>query len=50
MKIKKAKNSSKNLKEDLIFSKRTEEAWKRYQNGEFIKMDLDDFLKKLKKW
>ncbi len=36
-------------KEDLIFAKRTEEAWKRYEKGEFVEMDFDTFLKKLKK-
>ena len=49
MKIKKIKNSSKNAKEDLLFAKRTEEAWKGYNNRKFIEMDFDDFLKKLKK-
>ena len=48
--LKTAKDFDKNLKEDLIFAKRTEEAWKRYERGEFKEMDFDDFLKAVKKW
>ena len=48
--LKKAKNFDKNIEEDLIFAKRTEEAYRRYEKGEFIEMDFDDFLKKAKKW
>ena len=32
------------------FARRTEEAWKRYEKGEFIKFDFDEFIKKVKKW
>jgi len=32
--IKKASDLNKNLKEDLEFAKKTEEAWKRYEKGE----------------
>ena len=48
--IKKASDLEGNLKEDLEFAKRTEEAWKRYEKGEFVSMDKDDFLTALKKW
>ena len=48
--LKKAEDFSKNIEEDLIFAKRTEEAWKRYGKGEFVSMDFDDFLKEVKKW
>ncbi len=48
--LKKAKDFDKNLEEDLAFAKRTEEAWKRYEKGEFVEMDSDKFLKELKKW
>jgi hypothetical protein len=34
----------------LEFAKRTEEAWKRYDKGEFVSMDAKEFLKELKKW
>ena len=33
--------------EDLIFAKRTEKMFKRYEKGEFIEMDLDDFISKM---
>ncbi len=46
----KIKASKKKIKEDLEFARRTEEAWKRYEKGEFIKMDSDDFLEEIKKW
>jgi len=38
-----------NLKEDLEFARRTEDAWKKYDKGEFVSMDAKDFLKELKK-
>lgn len=38
------------MKEDLEFSRRTEEAWKAYDRGEFITMDFDEFLKEMDKW
>lgn len=48
--LKKADSLDKNLKEDLEFARRTEEAYKRYERGEFITMEFDDFLKEMKKW
>lgn len=48
--LKKATDFNRNLKEDLEFAKRTEEALKRYENGEFIEMEFDDFLKEVEKW
>ena len=48
--LKKMEDFDKNLKEDLEFAKRTEEAWKRYDKGEFKSMDAKDFLRELKKW
>jgi len=48
--MKKASDLDKNLKEDLEFAKRTEEAWKRYEQGKFKRMNFDDFLKEVKKW
>ena len=47
--MKKATKLSENLKEDLEFARRTEEAWKRYEKGEFKSMDAKDFLKELKR-
>jgi AbrB family looped-hinge helix DNA binding protein len=48
--MKKASDMNKNLEEDLEFARRTEEAWKKYEKGEFISMDFDDFLKEAEKW
>ena len=47
--MKRAKDFDKNVQEDLIFAKRTEEALKRYDAGTFTSMKADDFLKKLEK-
>jgi AbrB family looped-hinge helix DNA binding protein len=44
------KASNLNLKEDLEFAKRTEEAWKRIEEGKGTKMDSEEFLKDLDKW
>ena len=48
--MKKATDLDKNLKEDLEFAKRTEEAWKRYEKGRFKTMNFDDFIEEMKKW
>ncbi len=48
--LKREKDFSKNIAEDLEFAKRTEEAWKKYDKGEFISMDSKDFLKELERW
>ena len=48
--LKKMEDFNKNLQDDLEFAKRTEEAWKRYDRGEFISMDAENFLKEIKKW
>lgn len=48
--LKKMEDFDKNLKEDLEFARRTEEAWKSYDRGEFKSMSAKDFLKEIKKW
>ena len=48
--MKKATDMEKNLEEDLEFARRTEEAWKRYEKGEFVSLPKDKFLEELKKW
>ena len=48
--MKKASDLDKNMKEDLEFARRTEEAWKSYERGEFKSMDSKKFLKELEKW
>lgn len=47
--MKKASNLDINLKEDLAFAKKTDEAWKRIEQGKGIKMDFDDFIDEMKK-
>lgn len=48
--LKKASNLDKKLKEDLEFARRTEEAWRSYERGEFREMGFDEFLEEVKKW
>lgn len=48
--IKRASDFEKNLREDLVFAKRTEEALKKYKKGGFKEMSTDNFLKELKEW
>ncbi len=48
--IKKASKMDKQFAEDLEFAKRTEEAWKRHDRGEFKTMEFDEFIKEMKKW
>ena len=48
--MKKASDMDKNLEKDLEFARRTEEAYKRYEKGEFISLPADKFLKEFKKW
>ena len=48
--LKKTSELNKNLKEDLEFARRTEKAWKEYEQGKFKKMSFDEFLAEAKKW
>ena len=48
--LKKANDLDEKFKEDLEFAKRTEEAYKRHERGEFKKMSADKFLEELEKW
>ena len=48
--LKMANDLDETFKEDLEFAKRTEEAWKRHDKGEFKRMEFDDFIKEMKKW
>lgn len=48
--LKRTKDFDKNIEEDLEFARRTEEAWKEYDEGKFISMSKEDFLKELKTW
>ncbi|MBI2452563.1 AbrB/MazE/SpoVT family DNA-binding domain-containing protein [Candidatus Pacearchaeota archaeon] len=46
--LKKASKFDKNIKEDLEFAKRTEEAWKEIEENKFRRMSVGDFLKEIK--
>jgi AbrB family looped-hinge helix DNA binding protein len=48
--LKKATEMDEQLKEDLEFARRTDEARKKIEAGEGIIMDFDDFIKEMKKW
>lgn len=48
--LKKVSDFSSALEEDLEFAKRTEEAYKRYEKGEFVEMQADDFFEEIQKW
>ncbi len=48
--LKKASKADENFKDDLEFARRTEKAWQRHDQGEFTRMDGEDFLKEMKKW
>ena len=47
--IQRASGAKVNFDEDLAFARRTEEAWKRIERGEGIKMDFDAFMEKMHK-
>lgn len=47
--MKKANKLDENLAEDLEFARRTEEALKRYEKGEFKEMSAEEFSKELEK-
>ena len=48
--LKKMEDFNKNLEEDLEFARRTEEAWKEIDKGNFSSYSGEEFLKKLKRW
>jgi AbrB family looped-hinge helix DNA binding protein len=48
--LKKANKMDQQFKEDLEFSKRTEEAYKRIERGEFISVDSENLVEEMMKW
>ncbi|MFH1053932.1 MAG: AbrB/MazE/SpoVT family DNA-binding domain-containing protein [Candidatus Woesearchaeota archaeon] len=46
--MKNMKKIANNLKQDLIFAEKVEEAWKEYDKGKFISKSKKDFLKELR--
>jgi len=47
--LKKADKFNSNLEEDLEFARRTEVAWKEYDQGKFVSIPVDEFLEELEK-
>lgn len=45
--LKRVKDIDENFRDDLEFAKRTEDAWKKYEKGEFKEKDGEEFLKSL---
>ena len=40
-----------NIADDLEFARRTEEAWERYEKGEFVgPFSVEEFKKRMKSW
>ena len=48
--LKKASDFCENIKEDLEFARRTEEAFRRVENGEFVKVDSENLFEEMDKW
>lgn len=48
--LKKANDLDEQFKEDLEFAKRTEEAYRRHERGEFKTLSGEKFLEELDKW
>lgn len=48
--LKKANDVTDEMKENIEFAKRTEEAYKRHEQGYYKSMDAEIFLQQLKKW
>ena len=48
--LKKVEKLTEKMKEDLEFAKRTEEAWKRIEAGDFISVDSENLSEEMDKW
>ena len=48
--LKKADKFDKALEEDLEFARRTEEAYKRIEAGEYISVDSENLAEEMMKW
>ena len=48
--LKKATDLDESLKEDFEFARRTEEAWKRIEKGEFIRVNSENLFEEMDKW
>ncbi|MEK6950876.1 MAG: AbrB/MazE/SpoVT family DNA-binding domain-containing protein [Nanoarchaeota archaeon] len=49
--LKSVEEFDENIEEDLEFSRRTEEAWQRYEKGEFVgPLTAEEFKKRMESW
>ena len=48
--LKKANDLDEQIKEDLEFARRTEEALKRIEKGEFIRVNSENLFEEMDKW
>jgi len=48
--LKKSDKLTKQMKEDLEFARRTEEAYRRIEAGEFISIDSENLEEEMNKW
>ena len=48
--LKKATDADEAFQEDLEFARRTEEAYKRIESGEFISLDSENLFEEMDKW
>ncbi len=49
--LKSVRDFDKNIEEDLEFARRTEEAWERYEKGEFEgPFTVEEFKERMKSW
>lgn len=48
--LKNMKDLEENFKEDLELSKKINEAYSRYDKGEFVSMNKEEFLDELEQW
>ena len=48
--LKKASEADGQFKEDLEFARRTEEAYKRIEAGEYISVDSENLFEEMDKW
>lgn len=47
--LKSVHDFDENIEQDLAFARRTEEAWERYERGEFKSQSVEEFLRELEK-
>ncbi len=48
--LKRVEDFDENIADDLEFARRTEEAWEKYDRGEYTASSVEEFLEEMKKW